>query len=96
MEHIKKLLAKRLKQSGFSQRVKTSLIIENFEKIIREIFGLNISKKIKPLYLKDKVLTVTCLSSVVAQELNFKKNEIINDIWLKLGEETIKDIKIII
>jgi len=96
MEHIKKLLAKRLKQSGFSQQVKTSLIIENFEKIIREIFGPNISKKIKPLYLKDKVLTVACLSSVVAQELNFKKNEIINDIWLKLGEETIKDIKIII
>jgi len=96
MEHIKNLLSKRIKQSGFSQQVKTSLIIESFEKVIKEIFGSKIVKRIKPLYIKDGILNVACLSSVVVQEINFKKNEIINKIRLKLGEETIKDIKFVI
>jgi len=96
MEHIKKLLAKRIQQSGLSQQVKTSIIIEKFKKVSKLIFGTKISQKIKPLYIKNKVLTVACLSSVVAQEINLRKNEILENIQQNLGEETIKDIKIII
>ncbi len=93
MQHIGNLLSKRIKQSGFSQQVKTSLIIEEFSKVIKRIFGANISKKIKPLYVKNRILTVACLSSVMVQEINFKRAEIIKKINEKMGEEALLDIK---
>ena len=96
MEHIKKFLAQRIKQSGFSQQVKTSLLIEEFNKLIIKIFGANLSKKLKPLYIKDNILTVACLSSVMAQEMNFKKAEIIEKINAKFSQDFIKDIRIVI
>jgi len=93
MEHISKFLGKRIKQSGFSQQVKTSLIIEEFEKKIKEIFGANLSKKIKPLYIKNRILTIACLSSVMAQEISFKKNEIIEAINKIFKEEVLREIR---
>ena len=88
MEHISKFLAKRIKQSGFSQQVKTSLVIGSFNELAKEMFGQRILKKMKALYIKDKVLTIACLSSVMAQELNFKKAEIIEKINKKLSEKS--------
>ena len=96
MEHISKFLAQRIKQSGFSQQVKTSLIIEEFNKLIIKIFGANLSKKIRPLYMKDNILTVACLSSVMAQEINFKKAEIIEKINKKFSSIAVKDIKFVL
>jgi len=96
MEHISKFLAKRIKQSGFSQQVKTSLIIVSFNKLAKEMFGLRILKKMKALYIKDKVLTIACLSSVMAQELNFKKAEIIEKINKEFNSEVIKDIRFVL
>jgi predicted nucleic acid-binding Zn ribbon protein len=93
MQHIGNLLSKRIKQSGFSQQVKTSLIINEFNKVIKEVFGAEISKKIKPLYIKNGVLTAACLSSVMAQEINFKKAEIIETINKKFKENVLQEIK---
>jgi len=96
MEHISKFLSKRITQSGFSQQVKTSLIIEEFNKLIIKIFGANLSKKIRPLYMRDNILTVACLSSVMAQEINFKKAEIIEKINKKFSSIAVKDIKFVL
>ena len=96
MEHIKKLLSKRIKQSGFSQQVKTSLIIEEFNKLVKEILGLVIYKKIKVLYIKDKVIFVACLSSATTQELNFKKKEIIEKINKEFKEEVLKELRFVL
>ena len=96
MEHISKFLAQRIKQSGFSQQVKTSLIIEEFNKLIEVKFGAKLSKKIKPLYLKDKILTVACLNSIIVQELTFQKAELIEKINKKFGPKAITEIKFLI
>lgn len=96
MEHISKFLSKRLQQSGFSQQVKTSLIITEFNKLIKTKFGAKISEKIKPLYLKNKILTVACLNSIIAQELTFCKAELLEKINQKFGEEAIKEIRFLL
>ncbi|MFA5188821.1 MAG: DUF721 domain-containing protein [Patescibacteria group bacterium] len=96
MEHISKFLSKRITQQGFSQQVKTSLIIEEFKEIIIKIFGSNLGKKIKPLYIKNNILTVACLSSVMAQEMNFRKAEILEKINAKFSPDFIKDIRLVI
>ena len=96
MEHIKNLLGKRLKQSGLAKDVNTSLIIEEFAKIIKEIWGDNIIRKIKPLYLKDRKLHVACLNSVIIQEITLKKEEIISKINQKFNNDVLSDIRFMI
>lgn len=93
MQHIKNLLAKQLKQSGIARNVTTSLVIEEFQKLIKKEWGSNIIKKVKPLYIKNKNLRVACLSSVIVQEINFKKHELIKEINEKFKENVINDIK---
>ena len=92
MQHIKDVLNRYLKQTGLSKNIETALIIKEFEKLVKEAFGSNINKKIKPLYVKDKILRVACLSSVIVQEVNFKKEELIEKINQKFKEEVLKDI----
>ena len=96
MEHIKGLLSKRIRQSGLASQVSTALIIKEFDDYIRENLGQAVAKKVKPLYIKDKILTVACLSSVVVQEMRFKKAEILKLINQKFGKDAIKEIKFIV
>lgn len=96
MDHIKQTLARRIKQSGIARQVSTALLIEDFKKMFEDKLGENASKRIKPLYIKNRILTVACLSSVIAQEINFHKMEFINEINKKNDAETIHDIRFIL
>lgn len=93
MEHIKNLLSKHLKQTGLAKNIKTALVIEEFEKIVKDDLGFNVSRKIKPIYIKAQILHVACLSSVIVQEFAFHKQEIIKKINKRFQEEVLKDIK---
>jgi len=96
MDHIKNLLSRRIKQSGLSLQVSNALIIEEFQKVVQEILGKAAGKKVKPLYLKNKVLNVVCLSSVISQEINLQKQPIIGMIQAKFGEDSINGIRFIV
>lgn len=93
MQHIKSILNKYIQKSGLSKDIETALVIKEFEKLLEKEFGTNIGKKAKPLYIKNKILTVACLSSVMVQEINFKKDTLINKINQNLKKEALKDIK---
>jgi len=77
---LNNLLGRSLKKAGIARQVASAMVLGEYSKIIDRIFGEEISKKIKPLYVKDKVLTVACLHSVLAQELKFKEREILHEI----------------
>ncbi len=96
MDTIKNLLFRRIKQSGLARQVGSALLIEEFSKIITREFGPEIAKKVSPLYIKNYVLNVACLSSVMSQELNFKKQQIIEELNAKAGAEFIKNIRIVL
>lgn len=96
MQHIKALLNKRLRQTGLSKNIKTSLVIQEFENLIPEIIGSSASVKVKPLYIKNSILTVACLSSAVMAEINLKKQLIINKINKKFGSIVLKNIRFVL
>jgi len=73
---LNNLLGDSLKRAGIHNQVSSAMVLEQFEKIIREFFGHEGAKHVKPLYIKDKILNVACLSSVFAQELKFREREI--------------------
>jgi hypothetical protein len=96
MDSLKNLLSRRIRQSGLACQVSTALLLEEFEKIVVKLMGEAVAKKIKPIYFKNNQIYVACLSSVVAQELNFKKPIIISELNAKIGSEQVKDIRFVI
>jgi len=94
MKHISDLLNKRVKQSGLSNNIETALIIEEFERLIQQIFGYQIMERIKPIYIKKTVLYVPCYSSVLVQELSLQKDYFLSALTKKFGREVVTDIKI--
>lgn len=72
------------------------MILEEFNKIVNNLLGKPASKKVKPLYLKNKTLTVAALSSVLAQELRLNEGQIIRRLNEKFGKELIIKLRYLI
>jgi hypothetical protein len=96
MQHIKAILNKRVRETGLAKDIKNSLVIEEFSYLVSKNLGDKILQRVKPLYVKNKVLSVACLSSVVAQEVSLNKVRIISQINKKFQSHVINDIKLVI
>ncbi len=73
---IKYLLPLAVKKAGIEKQMEASEICLLWERALEKIFPAAI-KKTKALSFKDKTLKVAVLGSVWAQELEFKKQDII-------------------
>ncbi|MDD5289609.1 MAG: DciA family protein [Patescibacteria group bacterium] len=72
-------------QKGLSAQVTAALACEEFDKIVRQKWGEKGANKVKALYLKDGVLTIASLSSVMAQEIKLNEREILAELKTKFG-----------
>jgi hypothetical protein len=95
MQHIKSIMHRNLAKSGISINVNTALIIDEIKKSLVEKYGVKILPKVKPLYIKNNILTIACLSSVLIQEITLNKQEIISRINNKFQQKALKDIRFI-
>lgn len=86
-----------IKQSGGSgvtpQQVESGDAITAAEKAFVEIFGEELSKHAKPLYLKNRTMTVTCTSSALAQEIRLNQAKIVAKINDHLGKKEVDRIR---
>ena len=80
---IGSIFNKKYGQSGLARNVTAALVCEEFDKIMLDIWGEKIKDAAKTIYLKDKVLTVACLSSVVAGELKMRERELVEKVNAK-------------
>ncbi len=95
-QDIGSLLPKAIKKAGIDRGVEASRVQRVFSQIVGQILPSDLAKKVKPLYVKNKVLIVAALSSVVAEELRFQQDKIIANINKKLGKEVVKEIKYLV
>jgi len=93
---IKNLLPKSLERSKIGRQVEISMILEEFNRVVEKILGEKATRRIKPLYLKNKVITVATLSSVLAQELKLNEEKIIKKINEKFGREIVLKLRYLI
>lgn len=91
---LSQLLNKSLKRSGIDKQVHGALILNSFIEKIKEIFGERNMKKIKPLFVKNNALTISCENSIIAQEIKLRESEIIEYINIKIPQEKIEKIRI--
>ncbi len=74
---------------NLNKQIESAQIIEIAKQVLVEIFEPEIVSSIKPLFLKNRTLTLSCLSSAVAQEITLNQNQIIEKINEKIGKKEI-------
>ena len=77
---IRHLLDKSIKKAGINKQLDSVKILGEFNKVGQKMFGEQVMKKIKPLYLKDNTLSVACLSSVLAEKLKARERRVLAEL----------------
>tara|TARA_B100000427_G_scaffold262562_1_gene227228 strand:+ start:82 stop:375 length:294 start_codon:yes stop_codon:yes gene_type:complete len=86
--HINEIASKLVGNPKIAKKFFELDVIESWN----EVIGKNLKKYVLDIYLKDGSLIVKFESSVVRNELSYKKQKIIQDINTKMGEGAVKEI----
>lgn len=73
--------------------LENSRIIKYAEKTLAEILGSERAGDVRPLFLKNRTLTITCINSNLAQEIRLKQQEIVEKINEKLKANEVDRIR---
>jgi len=87
---LKNLLPQSIQRAGVTKQIDANLVLHVYEKVVKELLGEEISQQTKPMYVKNSILTIACLSSLIMQELQYREDEIINKINSNGGGERIR------
>jgi len=79
--------------TNLQKQVETSSIIDTAGEVMKEFFGTDSIERTKPLFLKNRTLTVSCVSSVMAQELRLNQKELIEEINKRIGKSEVDRIR---
>jgi len=90
---LKNILPKYIRTTGIGRQIETAQAIEEFNKILVEMFGEGILKKARALHIRNKVLAVSCLSSVLTQEIYLRRNKIIKEMNKRLKSDIVNALK---
>lgn len=93
MKSLGEILKKQIKQTAVWKHVEASMVVEKTNEILIEFFGAESKRFARAVYFKDRTISITCLSSVMAQEIKLNEKKIIFAINNKLGGQTVKKIK---
>lgn len=89
MKSLSDILEKKSKESTLWKSVQSSLVVEEANLFLEEIFGDKIKSHARAVFVREKVLTIACLNSVSAQEIRFNQELILGKINKKFGENTV-------
>ena len=71
------------------------MALEYFNAIVDQLWSGKMKDRVRPLYLRDHVLTVAVISPVLGQELRNREGEIIDYINQKAAAEVVDRIRYI-
>ena len=82
-----------MKQNPAGNHITASLIVETANKVLEEAFGPASKRFAQAVYFKDRAISITCLSSVMAQEIKLNEKKILLSINYKLGAPAVEKIR---
>lgn len=83
------LLQKRVEQVGVAKQVQAAQILECAKKQLISIFDETILNSVQPVAVKDRILQVRVESSVAAQELRLREQQIVAAVNKAMGQQVI-------
>ncbi len=96
MKSLGEILKRQMKQTPIWKQVTATLVVEKVNDAIKELFGQGASKYAQAIYFKNKVIAITCLSSVMAQEIKLNEKKILLTTNNKLGSNVVEQIKYLV
>lgn len=92
---LKSILPKSIKRAGIANQIDNLRVMELYGNIAKQIIG-NSENVLRPVYVKNKILTVASLSAAAVKELGFFESKIIQEINREMGGCAIEKINYII
>ncbi len=94
-DSLKNIMANKFQKSPMAKQITASLIIEFANKKISELWGKKGAEMARAVSLKKQILKIICQNAIIAQEISFKKNTIIEAVNQKFTQGTVKKINIV-
>lgn len=96
MQRLGGFITKNMKtKSVLARQINAGLIVEFVNEQIKELWGKIGKDNAKAVSLKDKIVKINCAHSVMAQELQFKKQRIVDIVNEKFGSGTVIRVTIV-
>lgn len=83
LEPIGLLLQHSVRKGGIETQVESSRVISDFHEELKKLFGPKILNRVQAKFLKNKVLSVAVLGSVLVNEIRLHQGQIIENINAK-------------
>ncbi len=96
MHSLKDLIPKSINKAGIAGSVEAAVVCEKFGEVIKETFGQAWQQNCKPLYIKNRTITVACLNNVVAQEVKLREKGLLESLEKKLEKKLVERIRFVI
>ncbi len=96
MRSLGDILKKQMPQTNIWKQVSATLVVEKANETIKELFGAGSFKFAQAVYYKDKTIAITCLSSVMAQEIKLNEKKIISNTNSKLGATAVEKVRYLV
>ncbi|TSC84830.1 MAG: Uncharacterized protein G01um101413_214 [Parcubacteria group bacterium Gr01-1014_13] len=93
MKSLGEILKRQMKQTAGWKHVEASIVVEKTNEVLQEFFGVESKRFAQAVYFKDRTISITCLSSVMAQEIRLNEKKLIPAINNKLGGQTVEKIR---
>ena len=87
------LQEKMKQQSSLKGQIDSAELLELATKAFAKVFGNEHMKHIKPLFLKNRTLTVTCSNSATAQEIRINQAKIVKQMNSLMGAKEVDRIR---
>ncbi len=79
--------------STLKRQIESSNVVEVAKDVITDLLGADIGAHVRPLFLKNRTLTVSCATSTVAQEIRLRQLEIVTKINEKIGKSEVDRVR---
>jgi len=93
---IKDVMNKSIKEKGLGPKVEVTLILAEFDVIAKKIWDKQVAEDMKALYVKNKILNVAVLNSILAQEIKMREQLILAELKKKFGAHKVIGIRVVI
>lgn len=87
------LCVRRRPESTRKGGAETPGILEYTMEVLGEVFGRERAGEARPMFLKNRTLTIACATTDIAQDIRLKQAEILEKINEKLGKKEIDSIR---